>query len=188
MLLVYVLLAAIPLGYIMGGRLRNYMAHPLRLVFLPCFAFLIEASFGFLKKILRFPPSVWLGYVVGLEYLLLAVFILCNWKRKGVKLLGASTLVNFLVILSNGFRMPVTPLIYNYPKLSGLIERIQSGELVEYVLVDWDGPLWFFGDTIPLFGGLASVGDLLMAAAIVVILVNLMKAPKKKRRKKASKP
>ncbi len=179
MLLVYVLLAAIPIAYIMDGRLRNYLAKPLRLVFFPCFAFMIEASFGMIGRILDRPAADWLGYAVGLEYLLLALFIIFNWSYPGVKLLGASTLVNFLVIFANGFRMPVTPLIYNNPALSGLVERIQSGELVEYVLVDWDGPLWFFGDTIPMFGGLASIGDLLMAAAVVVIICNCMKPPKR---------
>lgn len=71
--------------------------------------------------------------------------------------------------------MPVSPLIYDYPKYLGLVERIQTGDLPEYVLVGWDGPLWFLGDTIPLFGGLASIGDLLMGAALLALIVSLMR-------------
>ena len=35
--------------------------------------------------------------------------------------------------------------------------------------------LWFLGDTIPLFGGLASIGDLLMGAALLALIVSLMR-------------
>ena len=37
------------------------------------------------------------------------------------------------------------------------------------------GTFWYLGDTIAIFGGLASVGDFLMAAAMLVIIVSLMK-------------
>lgn len=174
MLLVYVLLVAILIGYLLGGSLRNYSEHPLRFVLLPCAAFMVEASFGMLSGLLKYPPSVWLKYVVCLEYLLLALFIWFNLKRRGMLLMWLSTLLNFIVIASNGFRMPVSPLVYHNPSLATLVERIQSGELMEYVLVGWDGPLWFLGDTIPMFNGLASIGDLLMAAALLVIILDIM--------------
>ena len=175
MLLVYFIAAAIPLGYLLGGRLSNYLNRPLRWILLPCLALLVEASFGFIAARVDVPASRWLGFAVCLEYLLLAAFIGRNWKRRGVKLMGLATACNFLVIAVNGFRMPVSPLIYDYPKYQSLIERIQSGALPEYALVDWDGPLWFLGDTIPLFGGLASVGDLLMGAGLVILIVHLMR-------------
>lgn len=176
MLLVYFIVAAIPIGYLLGGRLSNYLIRPLRWILLPCLAFLVEASFGFVAARIDGPASRWLGYAVCVEYLLLAAFIWRNRQRRGVKLMGLATACNFLVIAANGFRMPVSPLIYNYPKYESLIARIQSGALPEYVLVGWDGPLWFLGDTIPLFGGLASVGDLLMGAGLVILIVHLMKA------------
>jgi hypothetical protein len=72
--------------------------------------------------------------------------------------------------------MPVTPIIERYPELTVFSERIIAGELPEYVLVSWDGPLWFLGDTIPMFGGLASVGDILMAIGMLQLIVGLMKA------------
>ena len=174
MLLVYFVIAAVPVGYLLGGRLRNYLNAPLRCVLLPCLAFLVEACFGMLQQL---PTEIWLGGAVCLEYALLALFVWLNRHRRGVKLLGAATLANFAVIAANGFRMPVTPVIYDYPQLHSFVERIQSGALPEYVLVDWDAPLWFLGDTLPMFGGLASVGDLLMAAAVMLIIIGCMKSP-----------
>lgn len=177
MLLVYFVIAAVPLGYLLGGRLRNYLNDPLDLVLLPCLAFLVEASFGTLKLRLDMPAEAWLGGAVCLEYALLSLFVWRNRRHRGVKLLGVATVTNFAVIAANGFRMPVTPLIYEYPELYSFVERIQAGELPEYVLVDWDAPLWFLGDTLPLFGGLASVGDLLMAAGVILIIIGCMKNP-----------
>ena len=175
MLLAYCVMAAVAAGYLLGGRLINYLNAPLKLVFLPCLAFLIEASFGYIGELTQLPSKTWLLYAVMAEYILLAVFIWANRERRGVKLLGIATLANFAAISANGFRMPVSPLIYKYPSLSHFVTRIQTGDLPEYVLVDWNGPLWFLGDTIPLFDGLASVGDLLMAAALFTIIFNFMK-------------
>jgi len=176
MLLAYCVIAAILFGYLRGGRLRHYLHAPLHLVFLPAVAFLIEASFAVITDVTSLPASVWLGYAVCAEYLLLALFIWFNRRYPGIRLLGLASAANFAVIAANGFRMPVTPLIYEKPALAGFVTRIQAGDLPEYVLVDWNAPLWFLGDTIPLFNGLASAGDLLMAAAIFVIILHMMTA------------
>lgn len=178
MLLVYFVIAAVPLGYLLGGRLGNYLNAPLRWVLLPCAAFWVEAAFGLLDA---YDPALWLCPAVCLEYALLTLFIARNWKRRGMKLLALATLANFAVISANGFRMPVTPVIERYPELAGFAQRIAAGELPEYVLVSWDAPLWFLGDTLPMFGGLASVGDLLMAAGMLLLIVGLMRAKPKKR-------
>jgi len=176
MLLVYCIFAAVLLGYLTGGRLGNYINAPLNMVLLPSIAFLIEASFGLLSNQSAIPASIWLPCAVCAEYIILALFVWVNRHYRGVKLLGISTAVNFAAMAVNGFRMPVSPLIYNYPEMAGFIERIESGRLAEYILVDWNAPLWFLGDTIPLFSGLASVGDLLMAAALFLIVFFMMKA------------
>ena len=183
MLLVYFVIGAIPLGYLLGGRLRNYLHKPLKWVMLPCLALMLEASFGMIGTALRQPSSVWLKYAVCAEYAILAAFVWGNRRRRGMPLLGLSTALNFAVIAANSFRMPVTPIIYDYPELSHFVERIQSGELPEYVLVDWNAPLWFLGDTLPIFGGLASIGDFLMAIAIMIIIVSAMKNKKRRQRR-----
>lgn len=176
MLLVYFVILAVPLGYLLGGKLKNYGEHPLKWLLAPCAAFLLEACFGLIGRITGLPARIWLPWAVIGEYLLLALFILANRRRRGMGLLGAATLINFTVIAANGFRMPVSPLVYENPAMEGLVRRIQAGELHEYVLVDWDGPLWFLGDTIPIGNGLASIGDLLMALGVLVLILHLMDA------------
>ena len=183
MLLVYFVIAAIPLGYLAGGSLSNIRYARLRLVILPIAAFLLEASFGLLNTLVEGPPSLWLEKAVRLEYLLLTLFIWINHRIRGMDMLGAATLVNYIVISANGFRMPVTPIIYNYPELYHFVERIQSGALPEYVLVDWNAPFWFLGDTLPLGNGLASIGDLMMALGVMMIIITMMKAKRPLRKR-----
>lgn len=173
MLLVYGIVAAILIGYLMGGRARNYLAQPLRGVLLPALALAIEACFGLLAK--RWEPTLWLGWATCAEYALLAAFVALNFRRRGAKLLALATALNFAVIACNGFSMPVTPIVYDYPALASLIDRIEAGALPEYALVGWDAPLWFLGDTIPLFDGLASAGDLLMAAGMFLLIFDLLR-------------
>lgn len=182
MLLVYFVIAALPIGYLMGGSLNNIKHARLRLAILPCAAFLLEASIGLIGQFLDAPPSAWLPKLVRLEYLLLTAFIWLNHRMRGMDMLGAATLINYIVIAANGYRMPVTPLIYEYPKLYHFVERIQTGGLPEYVLVGWDGPLWFLGDTLPLGNGLASIGDLLMALGVMIIIIDMMLTQPPRRR------
>ena len=80
MLLVYGIVAAILIGYLMGGRARNYLAQPLRGVLLPALALAIEACFGLLAK--RWEPALWLGWATCAEYALLAAFVALNFRRK----------------------------------------------------------------------------------------------------------
>lgn len=182
MLLVYFVIAALPIGYLMGGRLNNIRYARLRLAILPCAAFLLEASIGLIGQLLDAPPAEWLPKLVRTEYLLLTIFIWLNYRMRGMDMLGAATLVNYIVIAANGYRMPVTPIIYQYPNLYHFVERIQTGKLPEYVLVDWNGPFWFLGDTLPIGNGLASIGDLLMALGVMIIIIDMMMATPPRRR------
>ena len=171
MLLVIFAVAAIPVGYLFGGRLHNYLHRPLRLPLLPALAFLLEASFERIDAFLALPVSQWLGIAVCIEYALLGIFILSNVDSRGVILLGLGMLANFVAIASHGFCMPVSPIIYQFPDAVHIAARIESGEVLRYVLVGWDSPYWYLGDTIPLLDGLASVGDIIMGIAIFIIIV-----------------
>ena len=173
MLICSVLLALL-IGWAGGGRLSRWEDAGLRLLPLPVLALLLQRGLGLLPS---GAYDAWAPVILLLSYGSLLAFCLGNRRTPKTALLtGLGSLCNLAVIATNGFRMPVSPLIYDYPKYASLVERIRSGALPEYVLVDWDGPLWFLGDAIPIFGGLASVGDLLMGAGLVLLIVHLMRA------------
>lgn len=178
MILVYALALSVAVGWLRGGRFRHWPENALHWLALPVLAFLLEASFGRIGETLDVPTICWLAPAVTAEYALLAAFLIRNRHLRGIPALGAGTLCNLLAMLTHGFAMPVSPIIYRYDALAGFVTRIASGELAEYVLVGWDSPLWWLGDTIPLPfpPGLASAGDFFMAAGLFLLIQQLMGA------------
>ena len=171
------LVASVFVGYARRGRLRHYLKRPLRGIWLPIVAYALEFSFDALERILPWPPSVWLGVAVCVEYALLFVFLWRNRECKAFWVLAVSSLLNFAVIAANGFRMPISPVVYNYPIFENIVSRVSAGEMVEYTLVGWDGPLWWLGDTIPVLWvvpGLASVGDIGLAVGMFILIQEIM--------------
>lgn len=179
MILLYMIALSVMVAYFRGGRLKYYLDKPLKGIYLPIIAFALEAALEFGGKKLLAP-------MVILEYGLLFAFIFLNWRIRAIRLVAVGVALNALVIFASGFRMPVTPVVFD-PALSEFAERVRAGELIEYVLIGWDAPLWFLSDTIPItrvVPGIASIGDVVMAAGMFWLLQYLM-APS---RKDAAKP
>jgi hypothetical protein len=186
MMLIYFILAAIPLSFLCSGKLKYIAEHPLRLIWLPPLAFAIEASFPFLKDRIQLPISQWLWIPVLLEYILLFLFCFLNWNRKSVRLIALACFLNFFVIAWYGFRMPVSPIIQEFPEMASSLSRMQSGEIFEYVLVGENAPFLFLGDAIVIpfmHSGLASIGDIVLGAGVSWLIFEWMRPlPKKKKR------
>ncbi len=141
---------------------------------MPVVSFAIEAALPVLGAKLLAPAVI-------AEYALLFAFVFVNRGFRPVWLIALGVLLNALVIFANGFRMPVTPVVAD-PAFARFVARVQSGELIEYVLVGWDAPLWFLGDTIPVtrvVPGIASAGDFILAAGMFWLIQRFMKPRRK---------
>ncbi len=183
MILLVFLVLSVAVGYLRRGRLSNYLQNPLRGVFLPIFAFALEAALGLISKWLPWPSDRWLWAAVSIEYALIFAFVVLNIKRASFWVIAVSSALNFAAIAANGFRMPISPIVHNYSVFEGIVERVSAGKMVEYVLVGWDAPLWFLGDTIPVLWvapGLASIGDLGIAVGMFLLVQGIM-CPKKEK-------
>ena len=184
MILAYFVVLSVAVSYFSGGRLRFIPEHDMRGFFLPIVAFAIEAVAPLLAAWLPFPPASWHWFSVTVEYALLLFFCFLNRSQKPFLPIFTGVVLNLAVIAANGFRMPVTPIVYEMPSLAHYVARIQSGELFEYVLTGYDAPLWFLGDTIalPFLGiGLASAGDFLLAGGVGWLIFKLMRPPIEKK-------
>lgn len=177
MILVYLLVLAVVVGYLRGGRLNGYLQKPLKGIFLPVAGFVIEYSFAWLPNILPAPPLRWLWIMVVAEYLCLFTFLFLNRDERAFWLVALGTATNFIAMTAHQMRMPVSPAIFEFSSLSGFVGRVQSGELIEYVLVGWNSPLWWLGDCIPIpwgVPGVASVGDFLMGIGLFWWVLRMM--------------
>ncbi len=189
MILAYFILLAIPLSFLCGGRLRYIAENPLRLIWLPPLAFAIEAALSFMQRRIPLPISQWLWIAVSLEYVLIFLFCFLNWKRKPVRLIALASFLNFFVIAWYGFRMPVAPIIHEFPEMASVLERIQSGEIFEYVLVDKGAPFLFLGDALVIpfvHSGLASIGDIFLGIGVGWLIFHWMRPLPQKRKRQTS--
>jgi hypothetical protein len=169
MILVYLLALAVLVGYLRGGRMSRYLQKPLKGIILPIIGFLIESSFAWLPRIFPSSPLRWLWIMVTAEYVCLFVFLYLNRDERVLWLVALGTVTNFIAMAMHQMRMPVSPVILDFPSLTGFVERVRSGELIEYVLVGWDAPLWWLGDCITIpwgVPGVASAGDFLMGTGL----------------------
>lgn len=175
MLLLSVVLS-LAAGWLAGGRLGRFEGAGLKLLPLPALSLLVQ----------RLSAAPW---ALCLAYGLLFLFL---WRNRHLKktalLMGAGSLLNLLVIALNGWRMPVSARATALLSPQGLA-ALTAGDIPMYALADAGTLLPFLGDILylplPLIGGFASVGDLLLAAGLFFCLMAVMDPPRLPRRIRA---
>lgn len=119
------------------------------------------------------------GYVYIAVYVVGLIFLWLNRHNKGFWLIMIGVFLNFLVMLVNGGRMPVS-----YEAASVLdpiyLEMLKSGDAVtKHYLLDASTRLAFLGDIIPLSSPYPrtqaiSIGDVVMNFGIFLFIINIM--------------
>lgn len=182
-----ILAAAVILGLAAGflrawlGR-RSYRVISLRYPGLVFFAFIPQwLAFYQSRSGSRFPDA-WVPVVLVGSQVVLLVFAWLNRKQPGFWLLGGGLLLNFIVILSNGGFMPITPEAVRkiYPEASETSWQIgkRLGNGKDIVLPAAATKLWFLSDRFLVtnwsFTRVAfSLGDVLIALGAFWLLWGL---------------
>ncbi len=121
----------------------------------------------------------------ALSYFLLFLFSLGNVYFSGFTMISAGFFLNFIVILLNNGRMPVSE--YGL-MLSGQLDFyniLKNGNSITHVLLDDSAVFPFLGDIIPFarpyfFPKVVSVGDILIFVGLIVFVVRtVIRRPKK---------
>lgn len=168
-MLTLAVLCALILGWCTGGRLARWEEAGLHLLPLPVAALVLQAA-------------VHAPWAILLSYALIFVFLLRNRHlKKTAALLGAGSLCNLAVIAANGWRMPVVAQALELlsPQTSA---DLLAGMIPMYTAAVPDTKLLFLGDVLycplPLLGGFASIGDLLLMAGIFFCILAVMSPTK----------
>ena len=169
MLLIACVVLGIVLGWIRGGRLGNFLRLPIRLLWLPCGAFLLQSSVLPLSRLIPGDPDQWLWIPLLFSYGLLAVFFIANYRIPSLWILAAGLFLNGLVIACNSWRMPVPE------EMAAVMTEMQK---LRYICLSEETRLPFLGDIIyipiPLLRGYASLGDLFLGAGIIWLFLSGM--------------
>lgn len=168
-MLILAALLSMVIGWLGGGRLANFERAGLGFLWLPMLAVLLQ----------RFALRWW---TLLLSYALLLLFLWFNRRlRTMAALAAAGSLCNLLVIALNGFRMPVSRTAIAALSPQGAADLLAL-RIPMYAAATPATRLAFLGDVLyvrlPLVGGFASIGDVLLAAGVFCCLMCVMEPPR----------
>ena len=185
-MLLEVMFASLVIGILRGGKLTGLADLPLEKVGLVITAFLIQYSLVFFGEGGYNLFSNWGVYLHILSYLLLLIAIWYSRSIRGMKIIGLGVLVNFIVILSNGGRMPVSVEALSRTGLDEMLPLLTSKAYVIHTILTPNSRLKLFSDIIPLpppypRPRVLSIGDIIMAVGVFVLIQQGMKSNIQKR-------
>jgi len=168
-----VILVAVVIGYLFGGRLRNFeglSVHWWSLAFLGLVLQAVPISTYWDLA----PKAVGAGALL-LSYVLLLAFITVNRWIPGATVMAIGLLLNVLVVGLNG-GMPVSARAIEIA--GGSVESLEaSGSTKHHVATD-DDLLPFLGDAIPIpepVGIALSIGDVLLYGGMAWFVIQVMR-------------
>lgn len=169
---------AIAIGLIVGivrnGRVRNLLEIEMKGVSLVVAAIILQMLPSVLSPFIN--AESWLTFLPFAGYLVMMAAVIMNRKHKGFKIVFLGALFNMGVMLFSGFKMPVTENALLKAGLGSLLETIQDGSVINYVLVTSnDGVRYFLGKLIALppvypLTRLFSVGDLIIGIGLAYFI------------------
>ncbi len=182
MVLLIAVVVALLVGFLSGGSLRH--ASVIRIRYLPFLvaALLVQIAIftpilGTRQFIYDFGPYIYIGTLL----VTLAV-MLKNVQIPGMPVIALGALLNALVIIANGGRMPSPE---SALREAGLLDRVRDGEqanangesvFTNSTVTDDDTRLSFLGDIIAIPNiNVISIGDILIAIGAAIAIVIIMR-------------
>ncbi|MDK2930979.1 MAG: hypothetical protein PWR07_1110 [Bacillota bacterium] len=174
-MLVDTAVASMVVGKLRGGTFSSLGEVPLRRVECILASFAIEVAvvaLGFRGTALIRSIA---PYAFFLSYVLLLYAIWANRHIRWMPLIGIGVVLNFVVILANGMRMPVSADMLTAVGMAQQVAAIESGRVLTYKLIDATTPLWPLGDVIPIgspypIHRVVSIGDIAMAIGVFLLI------------------
>jgi hypothetical protein len=116
------------------------------------------------------------------SYVLLLAFVVLNWRRLGILVIGVGMMLNFLAIVSNGGLMPISPATMERAGFGDELAEQELGDALpqsKNVLLDesdtnlqWLSDRFTWGSPGPL--SVFSLGDVFIGAGLIVILIEII--------------
>jgi len=180
MLFILAVVLGVAVGIAMKGRLSNVLNFRLQKAWILLLAFVIQAG----AQIMSFNGLVEINnytlVIQGCVIILLLIGFWYNRKYTGIIIMSFGFLLNALVMMFNGGKMPVSYDVLQNNNLREAAELLLAGRDSKHVLIDENTRLWFLSDVIYLPGifgnnfGLVSIGDLIIVAGVFVLVVEVV--------------
>lgn len=167
-------------GLMRRGSVRNLAQIPLRHTFLFVLPFLLFGCLVFLMRKTsgtEFAFFVRIGNVI--QYVILLAAIALNVHIPEMRIIGAGTFLNALVLSVNGGMMPASLAAM---KAAGIPNAI-CGDTVRHILMTPNTRLNFLADIVPIYLGnpylseVASIGDVIIAIGVFILIQRYLCRP-----------
>lgn len=172
------------IGKLRGGSIRNIGNLYINKWYLLVMSFLVEiVSLLIITRtngsLGRFLEDKFL-FLHIFAYFLLVLCLLMNYREKGLKISLVGSILNFLPILLNNGRMPVSTKALKFSNLYTQLALLEEGRILTHALVDKSTKLTFLADIIPIpkpypLPKIISFGDILIALGLFVLIQTYMK-------------
>lgn len=183
-MLIEIIVLSLIIGKIRGGKIKNLAQIRFKGWYLLLLGFLLEIislwffanQNGILAKIIidKF-------FIIQIfTYILLILGLGLNIRKRGIKTILLGTMLNFIPIIANNGRMPVSKTGLEKLNLYKELELLQANKILTHVLTDENTRLYCLSDIIPifkpnLFSKIISIGDILIAMGIFLLIQFYMK-------------
>jgi hypothetical protein len=167
------ILLAVAVGYLFGGRLRRF--EELRINRWGLALFALSLQYLPARTIGSVEASVVGPVMLAVSYSLLVLFLLWNRWIPGAWVMGVGLVLNLIVVVANG-GMPVQPEAIE--RAGGDVVVLQDANQSKHHVMTEQDVLWQLGDVIavpPPLSAVFSVGDVLLYGGIVYSIVQIMR-------------
>lgn len=119
-------------------------------------------------------------YIIHISiYLLLIIGLSFNFKELGLSIATIGTFFNFLPLLFNNGKMPVSPNGLISSKLYGQLFLLERNQILTHSLLDNNTKIKVLCDIIPLsapypFPKIISIGDILISLGVFILIYTYM--------------
>lgn len=172
------------LGKIRGGKIGNLEKLKINKWYIFAISFFLEIIS--LLLITKFNGSLSsflednFSYIHILTYVLLILGLILNSDKKGIRIVLAGTILNFIPIILNKGRMPVSIKALEFSNLYTELTLLEEGRVLTHVLADNTTKLGILSDIIPIpkpypLPKIISFGDILIAIGLFALIQRYMK-------------
>lgn len=177
------ILISIIIGLLRGGKLKRFKAINHKTMWILVFGMVIQyilvflnrvEEIGSISKILLYTKQAQI-----ISYILILIGIVTNFRFKSLCIVLVGFLMNFFVIMTNGWRRPILLEGVKLTNSSGLYEMIEMGKVALYTPIVEStkypilGDIIIFAEPYPI-SRIISLGDLIISFGIFALIQEIM--------------
>lgn len=181
MLCIISIICGVAAGILAGGKISNLRFFKLNKIPLVLIAFAIQLCAQVVSARGVVPPQAFNIGIYALSYIMLLYAFWSNKKYVGVVTIGLGSLLNAVVILVNGGKMPVSLEALERAGLDKMADMLVRGADSKHSLLNENTYLGFLSDIIHIPGfpgimmGIVSIGDLLIMIGLFILTYEVIK-------------